>query len=157
MRKSFLVAAMFATSLLMAQSIGFESQQRTSGVVGITPGQTARLNVLYPTVPAPILQVQCSATLAIADDQGQILKSNNFPQLLGGKSVSIELNADSDLPASPRTEIHGLSISPNGCNFVVTLEIIDNATQRTLSVVGSEPTYLPPSRVATQPARAAKI
>jgi hypothetical protein len=126
-------------ALALAQS--FQSQQRTSGVVGITPGQTARLNVVYPTVPAPLLQVLCSVSLAIADDQGKILKSDNVSQLIGGRSVSLDLNADTDLPGVARTQIHGLSVAPNGCRLLATLELIDNSTQKTVLVVGSEQTY----------------
>ena len=80
--------------------------------------ETARLNVLYPTAPAPILQVLCSATLNIADDQGKILKSMQVSQLTARKSVSLDLNADTDLTGTPRTEIHGFSIAPNGCHLV---------------------------------------
>ena len=119
----------------------FQNQQQTSGVVGVTGGQTARLSVLYPTAPAPILQVLCAATLVIADDQGKVLKSMDVSQLVAGKSVSVDLNADTDLAGVARTEIHGFSIAPNGCHLLATLEIIDNATQKTLLVVGSKTTY----------------
>jgi hypothetical protein len=119
----------------------FQNQQQTSGVVGVASGQTARLNVLYPTAPAPILQISCSATLGIADDQGTFIKSENLPQFSAGKSFSINVNADTDLAGVVRTEIHGSVVSPNGCSFIVTLELIDNATQKTLLVVGSTQTY----------------
>ena len=66
----------------------FQNQRQTSGVVGVTGGQTARLSVLYPTAPAPILQVLCAATLVIADDQGKVLKSMDVSQLVAGRSVS---------------------------------------------------------------------
>jgi hypothetical protein len=138
----FLTCAVILNGVLaLAQSPSFQNQQRTSGVVGITPGQTARLNVLYPTAPAPILQIMCSASLSIADDQGKILKSDNVPQLVAGRSVSLDLNADTDLPGVARTQIHGLSVAPNGCRLLATLELIDNSTQKTVLVVGSEQTY----------------
>ncbi len=79
--------------------------------------------------------------LNIADDQGKILKSMQVSQLTAGKSVSLGLNADTDLTGTPRTEVHGFSVAPNGCHLVTNLEIIDNPTQRTLVVVGSEQTY----------------
>lgn len=122
MRTSLLYVAILNGALAMAQS-PFQNQQQTSGVVGIAPGQTARLNVLYPTAPAPILQVLCSATLGIFDDKGGVLQSESFPQLSAGKSVSIDLNADTGLPGVPRTQIHGVSVAPNGCRLVLTLEI----------------------------------
>ena len=97
--------------------------------------------MVYPTAPAPILQILCSATLVISDDQGKILGSKDVSQLIAGKSVSLDVNADTDLQGAGRTQVHGYSIAPNGCRLVTTLEIIDNATQRTMVVVGSEPTY----------------
>jgi hypothetical protein len=54
-------------------------------------------NVLYSTAPAPILQPVCSVTLNIADDQGNILKTNTFSQFTAGKGVALDLNADTDL------------------------------------------------------------
>jgi hypothetical protein len=143
MRTFVFYAVILNCALAMAQSAApsFQNLQQTSGVVGIAPGQTARLNVLYPTAPAPILQLLCSATLTISDDQGKTLKSSDIAQLTAGKSVSLDVNADADLAGIPRTQIHGNSIAPAGCQLVVTLEIIDNATQRTVLVVGGVPSY----------------
>jgi hypothetical protein len=153
MRTLLLFAGVLVGGIAMAQQPpSFQNMQRTSGVVGITPGQTARLNVLYPTAPAPILQVICSAALAIADDQGHVLKSATAAQLIAGKSVSLDLNADSDLMGK-RTQIHGLSVAPRGCQLITTLEIIDNFTEKTTVVMGSESTWPPPvSSQPTQPA-----
>ena len=53
----------------------------------------------------------------------------------------MDLNADTDLTGSPRTEIHGFSVAPTGCNFTGTLELIDNITQKTVLVIGSRQTY----------------
>jgi len=153
MRIFLTCAVILNGALALAQSPSFQNQQRTSGVVGITPGQTARFNVLYPTAPAPILQIMCSVTLAIADDQGKILVSNNVGQLTGGKSVSLDLNADTDLAGVARTQIHGQSVAPNGCRLLATLELIDNSTQKTVLVVGSEQTYplSPPTLILPRP------
>jgi len=115
--------------------------QRTTGAVGVSAGQTARLNVVYPTAPAPIAQILCSATLAIADDTGKILKSLDVPQLVGGKSALLDVNADTDLGGAARTQVHGFSIAPNGCRLVTNLEIIDNASHKTVVVVSGEGTY----------------
>jgi hypothetical protein len=65
------VAVIVSSGVAAAQSPLTQFGQVTSGVVGITPGQTARFNLLYPTVPAPVLQIVCSATLIFADDQGK--------------------------------------------------------------------------------------
>jgi len=128
-------------ALAIAQTPVTAHQQMTSGVVGITAGQTARINVLYPTAPAPILQPLCSVTLNIADDQGKILKTVTVSQFVAGRSASLDLNADTDLTGNPRTEIHGYSVAPAGCNFTGTLELIDNITQKTVLVIGSRQTY----------------
>ncbi len=154
MRKMLSCIVILSGTAAMAQSL-FQNQQQTSGSIGITPGQTARWNVIYPTAPAPILQILCSADLAIADDQGKILKSNTVSQLVGGKSASLELNADTDLVGATRTEIHAFSIAPAGCHFVATLELIDNATQKTVMVISGERTYPPdPGPAAVQTAAA---
>ncbi|HTA45180.1 MAG TPA: hypothetical protein VK789_22185 [Bryobacteraceae bacterium] len=128
-------------ALAMAQGPSFTNRQQTSGLVGIVAGQTARLNALYPTAPAPILQPLCAVTLTIVDDQGKVLKSTSTPQLVAGRNASLELNADTDLPGSSRTEIYALAIGTQGCSLVTNLEIIDNATQKTLLVVGVPLTY----------------
>jgi hypothetical protein len=143
MRTFLIYAAILSGTLAMAQSPNqfLQNQQQTSGLVGVAPGQSARLNVVYPTAPAPILQILCSAALAISDDQGKILKTNNIAQLTAGKSFSISLNADTDLAGNARTQIYGFSVAPVGCNLRATLEIIDNITQKTVVVVGGEPTY----------------
>lgn len=49
MRTFFSLAVILNGALAMAQGPSFSNQQRTTDVVGITPGQTARLNVQYPT------------------------------------------------------------------------------------------------------------
>jgi hypothetical protein len=140
MRTLFVLASTLGGTLLMAQGPSFSNRQHTSGVVGVAPGQTARLNVLYSTVPAPLLLITCAATLTIFDEQHNVLKTLSFPQLVPGKVLSISVNGDTDLPTQSRTEIYGLSIS-SGCTFVSNLEIIDNATQKTVVTVGSQETY----------------
>ena len=79
--------------------------------------------------------------LNFADDQGNILKTVTVSQFVAGRSVSLDLNADTDLTGSPSTEIHGFSVAPTGCNFTGTLELIDNITQKTVLVIGSRQTY----------------
>ena len=53
----------------------------------------------------------------------------------------MDLNADTDLTGISRTEIHGYSVAPAGCNFTGTLELIDNITQKTVLAIGSRQTY----------------
>lgn len=148
---SISLAAVVSSGLAAAQSPVLQNQQVSSGVVGIVPGQTARFNLLYPTAPAPILQPLCSATINIADDQGKILKTSTVTQFTAGKSVSLDLNGDTDLGGSSRAQIHAFSIAPAGCNYVATLELTDNITQKTVLVVGSRQTWQGNSGVAPRP------
>jgi len=153
MRTLFLISgSILNVAVVMAQGSLTSTQQHTSGVVGITAGQTAKLNVLYPSVPAPILQILCTATLVIADDQGKILKSQEAQQLIGGKSIWLDLNADTDLPSGAnRVQIHALTLTPNpGCALIPTLEILDNSTGKTVIVMGSKVTWPRPQPPQTQ-------
>jgi hypothetical protein len=135
------VGAVFAS----AQGNFTPPQQHNSSVVGLAGGQTARLNVLYPSIPAPLLQVMCAVTVSIVDDQGGVLKTQDF-QMLGGKSASISFNAD-DLPGGHTALIHALTLtpatSPTGgyCEVLPSLDIVDNATGRTLVHVETTVTY----------------
>lgn len=84
--RTFLFFAVIANGALAIAQSGnspFSDAQQTTGVVTLSPGQTARLNVLYPTVPAPLLLVHCSANLAIIASQG--LKSDSVPDLSPGR------------------------------------------------------------------------
>jgi hypothetical protein len=145
---TFVCVFIVTGGLAVAQSPLTQHGQVTSGVVGITPGQTARFNLLYPTAPAPILQMVCSATLVFADDQGKVLKTNAVSQLTAGTSVSLDLNGDTDLAGSPRSQIHAFSFFPSGCVYITTLELIDTVTQKTLLVVAGVQTYPPNGGIA---------
>jgi hypothetical protein len=151
--RTFWSCGVLLGAAVLAQAQSFQSQQQTTGVVGITVGQTARLNALYPTVPAPVLLRLCSVTLVIKDDQGGLVgTSKDFSQLAAGKSVSIDVSGDTDLSGAPRKQIYGAAIAPNGCHLVTTLEIIDNASQKTVLVVGGEPTFPFPQPAPAAPA-----
>jgi hypothetical protein len=142
---SFLATVVFSTVLLQAQ--GFTPPQlQNSSVVGITAGQTAKLNVLYPAIPAPLLQTMCSITVSIVDDQGGVLKTQNF-QMIGGKSVSVSLNADTDLSGTHSAQIHALTLTPatsalgGYCEVLPSLDILDNVTGKTVVHVETTITY----------------
>jgi hypothetical protein len=134
---SCLATIVFSTVLAKAQGSFTPPQQRNSSVVGIAAGQTARLNVLYPSIPAPLLQVMCAVTVSIVDDQGGVLKTQDF-QMLGGKTSSLSLNADTDLPGGHTALIHALTLTPatssagGYCEVLPSLDIVDNATGKTL-------------------------
>jgi len=144
-RFSLLATLTFSTMVLSAQASFIASQAHNSSVVGIASGQTARLNILYPSVPAPLLQIQCQITASIGDDQGGILKSQDF-LLAGGKSVSISLNADTELTGSHNAQIHAVTLTPGGpadgfCFVIPSLDIVDNATGKTVAHLETVVTY----------------
>ncbi len=115
----------------------------TTALVGVAAGQGARLNATRPDLPVPLLTYStCSASLTIRDENGQMLKSQNFALIAPGQTVSITLNSATDIPApSPRTEVRGV-ISPDPdpqspplCQLAVWLEIYDNSTGKTTAVL----------------------
>jgi hypothetical protein len=145
-RFSLLATMVFSAVLAGAQ--GFTAPQlHNSTVVGIASGQTAKLNILYPALPAPLLsQAMCAVTASIVDDQGTVLKTQDF-QMVGGKTASITLNADTELPGAHAAQIHALTLtpaaSPTGgyCQVLPSLDIVDNATGRTLVHLETTVTY----------------
>jgi len=149
MRRPYvLYAAFFIGTLAMAQTPLIQGPQRTTGVVSVTSGQTARLNILYPIVPAPLFPVLCGANMAIADEGGGLLASRSVDQLSTNRSVSLDFNVDST-PHAGAIKIHGFSVS-SGCHLLTTLEVIDNATQKTVLVVPSETTFALAGAMAAQ-------
>jgi hypothetical protein len=87
--------------------------------------------------------------MAMEDEDGGVLASKSVQQLVAGKSVSLDFNVDSAPHAGP-VKIHGFSITSTGCHLLTTLEIIDNATQKTVVVVPSEVSYPFTPQAATQ-------
>jgi hypothetical protein len=145
-RFSLLAPIVFSAVLATAQSSFTPPQQHDSTVVGIAAGQTARLNILYPSIPAPFLQAMCAVTASIVDDQGAVLKTQDF-QMIGGKTASLSLGADTELPGDHHAQIHALTFtlatsSTGGyCEVLPSLDIVDNATGRTLVHLETTVTY----------------
>ena len=131
------------------------TQIQSSGMAGITAGQTARLSALNPGVPAPLATAaRCPAHVAFMDDQGNLLKSADIT-VDPGKSVSVDLNRDTDTSTSaPRLQIRAVLtftpptpvapatgssfagfVSMVTCRLVPTLEIFDNVTSKTQFVL----------------------
>lgn len=151
-------AVLFAVGLRVADAQTTTSptllpRNETSGMVGLAPGQTARLNALHPNLPAPLAAgALCSATVTFEDDQGSVLKSQSIT-VIPGKSVSVDLDRDTDLPnASGRVQIRAVlsfpaltptassgsttvPVYPAYCSLTPTLEIFDNATLKTQVVM----------------------
>lgn len=135
------------------------TQIQSSGMAGITAGQTARLSALNPGVPAPLATgARCPVHVAFMDDQGTLLKSADII-VDPGKSASVDLNRDTDISTStPRLQIRAVltftpstppptSVMPGSgsgftgfvsivaCRLIPTLEIFDNASSKTQFVL----------------------
>ncbi len=152
MKRFSLLSGILCSAVLLSGQGFVPSQLHNSGVVGIAAGQTAKLNVLYPAVPAPLLQAMCSVTLSILDDQGTVLKTQDV-QMLGGKTATLALNADTEL-SGHAAQIHALTVTPpvsgagGYCSILPSLDIVDNATGKT--VVHLETTITYPIPVAAR-------
>jgi hypothetical protein len=145
---------------LAAQTIPVDTV-RTTAMVGIATGETARLNLLNP---APIATatgtaVACTATVTYFDGSGTPRKTAKV-SVAPGTSQFVDLRSDSDLSlaAATRLEIRAAVAIPNIppptastsstagtpstpiCTLVSTLEIFDQITLRTQAVVGKEVT-----------------
>lgn len=125
-------------------------ETRTSGMIGVTDGQVARVNVLNPGVAAPAVGVVCTATLRFFDGAGALLKAGPVV-VLPGQSQSLDVFGDKDLSltGTARREIRATitipavvpvstatSTPPPACALIGTLEIFDEASGKTLVVLG---------------------
>ncbi len=126
------------------------SQTRTSGVVGIGQGQTARLNVLNAVTGSSATAAVCAVTLTFYDAGGAVLKSSTVG-IPAGQTGSLNLLSDADLalaygqrkqiraafslPAVPASAA-GTPVPNPVCNPISTLEIFDVLTGRTDVVLG---------------------
>ena len=120
----------------------------TTGIVGVTSTQTARLNVLnlQPVVPG-VTAVLCPATLEFYDDAGTQLKQvavTNispatatalvFKPVVPSTATRAQIRAVVFTPADTVTGPIFMQVRP-GCNVMASLEIIDDATGATHTVV----------------------
>jgi len=147
--------AVFALPALAAENgtvipVSFAATQ-TYGMVGLAHGQTARLNLLnLGVIPSPIAAnpaaPACAAQIDFLDDQGQLLKSQVLT-VPPGKSLSLDLNYDTDLVAlAPRFEIRvDVRIPPQaggilppvfaGCSLIPSFEIFNNSDNKTVLII----------------------
>jgi hypothetical protein len=125
-------------------------ETRTSGMIGITDGQAARLNVLNPGVAAPAVGVVCTAALNFWDGKGALLKTA-AAIVLPGQSQYLDLFGDKDLAltALDRRQIRATitipaiapppasaTAQPAACTLIGTLEILNESTSKTEVVLG---------------------
>jgi hypothetical protein len=137
-------------------------ETRTTGIVGIAQGQTARLNALNPGVASPLMGVPCSALLTFLDDSGNLLKSKTV-SVAPGTSSPIVLDSVIDLalavdqrreiratitipPVLPPTGSTTTAVAPV-CELIGTLEIFNTIDGHTLVTLGA--VHLVPDPVAT--------
>jgi hypothetical protein len=109
----------------------------TSGMVGLTTGQTARLNVLNPGALAPAVATVCAAQLSFLNAQGTVLKTTSVT-VPPGESMSYNLDRDVDLIVSDlRVQVRAvIAYTSNTCALLPTLEVFNDDTGRTQFVVG---------------------
>jgi len=109
----------------------------TSGMVGLTAGQTARLNVLNPGALAPATGATCAAGLSFLNADGVVLKTTSVT-VPPGQSMSFNLDRDVDLIVSDfRVEIRAVIVyTSNTCALLPTLEVFNDDSGRTQFVVG---------------------
>ena len=136
----------FTALSLAAQSVPATQSIQTTGMIGLAEGQTARLNLLNPGVPAPALGVVCTAGVAFLDDQGNVLKSKTATVLPGTSApLDLDSHADLNLATDERREIRAVIkippvLPPAGstistCKLIHTLEIFDNISHRTQAIL----------------------
>jgi hypothetical protein len=165
MKRSFfstvLGTAVFGLPLL-AQTATVTQQTMTTGMVGLSYNQTARLNVLnlnpvVSTTPAP---ANCNVELEFVDASNVVQKSAVALNFAPQKATSLDFPGKAIISstAMQRTEIRGvvvinppipiaISLAPGPCTVKVTLEIFDNISGATTVVTSDTSTV--PSPVAT--------
>lgn len=160
MRQFLYSGAMLAfAAALPAQTVSptiLQVQQTfTTGMVGITTNQTARLNVLNlnsvatTTVSPTAAAANCTVELQFFDDKGsQVGQSSTVPNFAPGTSTHFDLpRASITSETANRAEIRGVVIvnptsaqattSPaaaGNCSVVTTLEVFDSNTGSTISL-----------------------
>ncbi len=140
-----------------AQSTIPTAVARTTGMIGIAEGQTARFNVLNPGVLPPAAGANCTATLAYWGADGTMLKSL-IVTVAPGQAQYLDLFsiADLNLPIDARKQVRATftvpaivpvttsgsssTSQPNipvaACTLYATLEILDTVSGKTEAVLG---------------------
>ncbi len=154
-----------AAAGLFAQTVTPPPAQvtRTSGMVGIAEGQTARLNALNPDVASPAATgVICTGLITFLGEDGKVLKSTTV-SVTPGTSQHLDLDSVLDLalavdnrkeiratitvpPILPPTATSTTAVAPV-CKLIGTLEIFNTLDGRTLVTLGT--VHLIPSPVVT--------
>jgi hypothetical protein len=145
MRTLFFLGLLTFSTCIFAQNFN-AVQQQDSAATGLTAGQTARLSVYYPTVPAPVAQVLAFVTLVIEDENRNVLAKQDF-EIAGGQTVSVIVNGNSLLAVDGRSVlIHAFTQTAGGAAdafplVIPGLDIVDNASGRTVVHLDAKLTY----------------
>jgi hypothetical protein len=138
------LAGVFALGAVFAQTTTTTTSQTiTTGIVGLSVNQSARINILNlnPNTGTPVV---CSADVQFVNAVGDTLKRASIANIDPGKEAEVTLDR-LDVPdqAMPRINLRGVVTTPSAaatpapaaCSVLVTLEIIDDSTARTDVVV----------------------
>jgi hypothetical protein len=143
---------LFGSQILAAQTVStaVPGSLVTTGIVGLTSTQTARLNVLslQPVIPG-VAAVRCPATLEIYDDSGALLKQLVVDNISPATAASLTFKPPvPSAAATARAQIRAVVFTPSfstpnpvtgsvptpvipvslGCSLMPSLEIIDDLT-----------------------------
>lgn len=158
------VTGMFvlATAGLLAQTMIPATDMRTTGVIGIASGETARFNVLNDHMAAAATTSTCPVVLTYYNADGTVLKTATvtvapgtaaYLDLFSGSDLSLaadqrkQIRATFAVPLIPNTTSSSSSSSTTSttaappanvpaCRLIGTLEILDAVTGRTLVILG---------------------
>jgi hypothetical protein len=160
-----------AAAGLLAQTIIPATHTRTTGVIGIASGETARFNVLNDHMAEAATTSICSVVLTYYAADGTMLKTATV-HVVPGTAGYLDLFSDRDLSlsADQRRQIRAtfaVPLIPNSasssssssttstagtppdyvpaCHLIGTLEIIETLTGRTLAILGG--THKVPSEI----------
>jgi hypothetical protein len=125
---------------------------KTTGMIGIATGQTARLNLLNPGVQVVPAGLTCTASVTFYDGNGTVRKIETVT-VAPGTSQFVDIHSDTDLSlaADSRLEIRAVTSIPAvpppssaasgtpptpACQLIHTLEVFDDISMRTQAVLG---------------------
>jgi hypothetical protein len=175
-KSAFIALLLFGSQFLaQAQTIssGTAGATLTTGIVGVTSTQTARLNVLNlePVIPG-VTAVACPATLEFYDDTGALLKQSAVTNISPASAASLVFKpAVPSTAVNARAQIRAVVFTPStavanplsgaasttvipvgiGCSVMASLEIIDDSTGVT-SIFTTDLRAMPVFRLVAQPA-----
>lgn len=143
----FLYASGMAAAQVAPLPISY-TQVQSSGMVGITGSQTARLNVLNLSTTSPAgVTASCSAQITFLDDQGTVLKTATVTPG-PGKSMLVDYPSTASVRQQIRVTIgvaypnvtapaagSGIAMPIYFCSLLPTLEVFNNSTLQTTLVV----------------------